>query len=169
MVNEDCIKLAEPKFKVGDWIISSVLGTALIMGVNDSNEFQLEYTDGKQEFSSIDYVNYAYDKWTINNAKDGNVLALSWLEDKNLWEKIIIFKKYHSEGVKGICSMPCVEGYGNTFKNGKMAFTDEEVPYYSKTWTWNLHPATKEQRDLLFQKIKETGYEWDADKKELKK
>ena len=30
-------------------------------------------------------------------------------------------------------------------------------------------PATKEQRDLLFQKIKETGYEWDVDKKELKK
>ena len=159
----------EPKFKVGDWIISSVLGTARIIGVNDSNEFQLEYTDGKQEFSSIDYVNYAYDKWTIENAKDGNVLALSWLEDKNLWEKIIIFKKYHSEGVKGICSMPCVEGYGNTFKNGKMAFTDEEVPYYSKTWTWNLHPATKEQRDLLFQKIKEAGYEWDVDNKELKK
>ena len=144
----------EPKFKVGDWIISSVLGTARIIGVNDSNEFQLEYTDGKQEFSSIDYVNYAYDKWTINSAKDGDVLALSWLEDKNLWEKIIIFKKYHSEGVKGICSMPCVEGYGNTFKNGKMAFTDEEVPYYSKTWTWNLQPATKEQRDLLFQKNK---------------
>ena len=159
----------EPKFKVGDWIISSVLGTARIIGVNDSNEFQLEYTDGKQEFSSIDYVNYAYDKWTINNAKDNDVLALSWLEDKNLWEKIIIFKKYHSEGVKGICSMPCVDGYGNTFKNGKMAFTDEEVPYYSKTWTWNLHPATKEQRDLLFQKIKETGYGWDVDKKELKK
>ena len=159
----------EPKFKVGDWIISSVLGTARIIGVNDSNEFQLEYIDGKQEFSSIDYVNYAYDKWTINNAKDGDVLALSWLEDKNLWEKIIIFKKYHSERVKGIYSTPCVEGYGNTFKNGKMAFTDEEVPYYSKTWTWNLHPATKEQRDLLFQKIKEAGYEWDAEKKELKK
>ena len=159
----------EPKFKVGDWIISSVLGTARIIGVNDSNEFQLEYTDGKQEFSSIDYVNYAYDKWTIENGKDGNVLALSWLEDKNLWEKIIIFKKYHSEGIKGICSMSCVEGYGNTFKNGKLAFTDEEVPYHSKTWTWNLHPATKEQRDLLFQKIKEAGYEWDADKKELKK
>lgn len=30
-------------------------------------------------------------------------------------------------------------------------------------------PATKEQRDLLFQKMKEAGYEWDADKKELEK
>ena len=34
-------KSVEPKFKVGDWIISSVLGTARIIGVNDSNEFQL--------------------------------------------------------------------------------------------------------------------------------
>ena len=33
----------------------------------------------------------------------------------------------------------------------------------------NAHPATKEQRDLLFQKMKESGYEWDAEKKELKK
>ena len=72
------------------------------------------------------------------------MLAMSWLEDKNLWEKIIIFKKYHGQGV---------EGYGNTFKNGKIAFTDEEVPYYSKTWTCNLHPATKEQYTRLFQKI----------------
>ena len=30
-------------------------------------------------------------------------------------------------------------------------------------------PATKEQRELLFQKMKEAGYEWDAEKKELKK
>ena len=32
----------------------------------------------------------------------------------------------------------------------------------------NVHPATKEQRDLLFQKMKETGYEWDFEKKELR-
>ena len=165
MTNESRIyfkdRLTEPKFKVGDWITSSVLGTARIMGVNDSNEYQLEDTDGKQKFSNIDYVNHAYDKWTIQDAKDGDVLAMGWLEDKNLWEKIIIFKKYHGQGV---------EGYGNTFKNWKLAFTDEEVPYYSKTWTCNLHPATKEQRDLLFQKIKEAGgYKWNTETKTLEK
>lgn len=167
--NVDNANKIEPKFKVGDWIISSVLGTAHIIGTNDSNEFQLEYIDGKQKFSSIDYVNYAYDKWTINYAKNGNVLALSWLEDKNLWEKIIFFKKYHSEGIKGICSMPCIEGYGKTFKNGKMAFTDEKVLYYSKTWICKLHPATKEQRDALMKAINDARYEWDTEKKELKK
>lgn len=30
-----------------------------------------------------------------------------------------------------------------------------------------VYPATKEQRDLLFQKMKEVGYEWDSEKKEL--
>jgi len=32
-----------------------------------------------------------------------------------------------------------------------------------------FYPATKEQRDLLFKKMHEAGYEWDADKLELKK
>ena len=31
-----------------------------------------------------------------------------------------------------------------------------------------IYPATKEQRDLLFQKMKEAGYKWDFMKKELK-
>ena len=34
---------------------------------------------------------------------------------------------------------------------------------------FTAYPATKEQRDLLFSKMKEAGYEWDADKKELRK
>lgn len=32
-----------------------------------------------------------------------------------------------------------------------------------------LEAIKEEQRDLLFQKMKESGYEWDAEKKELKK
>jgi hypothetical protein len=38
-------------------------------------------------------------------------------------------------------------------------------------WTWmqDIKPATKEQRDFLFTKMKEAGYEWDSEKKELKK
>jgi lipid II:glycine glycyltransferase (peptidoglycan interpeptide bridge formation enzyme) len=33
----------------------------------------------------------------------------------------------------------------------------------------HYHPANKEQRDTLFAKMEEAGYEWDAEKKELKK
>ena len=32
-----------------------------------------------------------------------------------------------------------------------------------------IYPATKEQRDILFQKMKEAGYQWNPDTKELKK
>ena len=39
---------------------------------------------------------------------------------------------------------------------------------YRKNFNNYGTPATKEQRDLLFQKMKEAGYEWDAEKKELK-
>ena len=36
-------------------------------------------------------------------------------------------------------------------------------------WTGKkVYPATKEQRDTLFAKMKELGYVWDSEKKELK-
>ena len=31
----------------------------------------------------------------------------------------------------------------------------------------DFYPATKEQCDILFQKMKESGYMWDSEKKEL--
>ena len=32
-----------------------------------------------------------------------------------------------------------------------------------------VYPATKEQRDLFFKKMHEAGFEWDAERKQLKK
>ena len=149
----------EPRFKVGDWVVR---GDTIAQILDIQEQYYVGLDINEKDFVSSRFLNG--DKihlWTIQDAKDGDVLALSWLEDKNLWEKIIIFKKYHSEGIKGF-NMPCVEGYGNTFKNGKTVF-NEKIPYYSKTWICNLHPATKEQRDLLFQKTKEAGYKWNTE------
>ena len=146
-----------PRFKVGDWVVR---GDTIAQIVDIQKQYYVGLDINGKDFVSSRFLNG--DKihlWTIQDAKDGDVLALSWLEDKNLWAKIVIFKKYHSEGVKGLYNMPCVEGYGITFKNGKTVF-NERIPYYSKTWTCNLHPATKEQRDLLLQKMKEAGYKW---------
>lgn len=152
----------EPKFKVGDCVVDNCGYVWKIEG--RLNQFYiLEGVEGGESRPTIDWVDKTFHLWTIQDAKDGDVLALSWLEDKNLWAKIVIFKKYHSKGVKELYyNMPCVEGYGITFKNGKTVF-NEQIPYYSKTWTCNLHPATKEQRDLLFQKMKKAGYKWNAE------
>jgi len=161
----------KPKFKVADWIVRN----------NGSSDVPIQVYGLKKDRylvtnmlgSKGEVMLTCQDKWrlwTIQDAKDGDVLAFDWTQDDGTshWEKIVIFKKYHAKGVKGLFNSPCVEGYGNTFKNGKLAL-QEEVPYYSKTWTMTLQPATKEQRDLLFAKMREAGYEWDAGKKELRK
>ena len=163
---------AQPKFKVGDWIAciddeGDVAIEKIVCFVH--NKVLLVDVDGCfTEYPKTELSNFHL--WSIADAKDGDVLAFDWTQDDGAshWEKIVIFKKYHAKGVKGLINSPCVEGYGNTFKNGKLVL-QEEVPYYSKTWTATLQPAAKEQRDLLFSKMREAGYEWDAGKKELRK
>ena len=143
-------KLVESKFKVGDWIISSELGTARIIGVNDSNEYQLEYIDGKQIFSSIDYVNYAYDKWTIQDAKNGDVLATSS-------GPFIYNGKYDGSSCPG-----CYCGI-NTL--GRFERCICETNWTSK----KVYPATKEQRDALMKAMNYVGYKWNAETKTFKR
>lgn len=138
----------EQKFKVGDWIISSVLGTAHIIGTNDSNEFQLEYIDGKQKFSSINYVNYAYDKWTIEDAKDGDVLAAH--------ECYVVFKEIDGLNIKCYCTYHYL-GLNPSFYRDTLQNKDAFLP------------ATKEQRDSFMKAMNDAGYEWDIKKKELNK
>ena len=48
-------------------------------------------------------------------------------------------------------------------------FVWKEVNDVSITTRNKICPATKEQRSIMFQKMKEAGYEWDAEKKEPKK
>lgn len=143
-------KLVESKFKVGDWIISSELGTARIIGINDSNEYQLEYIDGKQIFSSIDYVNYAYDKWTIKDAKNGDVLATSS-------GPFIYNGKYDGSSCPG-----CYCGI-NTL--GRFERCICETNWTSK----KVYPATKEQRDALMKAMNYVGYKWNAETKTFKR
>jgi hypothetical protein len=80
--------------------------------------------------------------WTVQDAKDGDVL---------MSRSPFIYGKQ--------CPYGGLNWYTNKFiKASNFIFTDSPV-----------HPATKEQRDLLFQKMKEAGYEWDADTKKLTK
>lgn len=59
-------------------------------------------------------------------------------------------------------------GVNNTCTQIRVIYKEDH-----KTGSWlyvsHVHPATKEQRDLLFAKMREAGYEWDVDKKELRK
>lgn len=149
----------KPKFQVGDWIVQENVG---VYKVTEICESWYEVIDSDELHYSIDFDQESMcHLWTIQDAKPGDALAIGWKDEHGHdWQKIVIFKSLTEFSV---------EGYGNTFKNNELAFEDESVPHLSNTWTKNLHPATKEQRELLFKKMKEEGYEWNSSTKELKK
>ena len=84
-------------------------------------------------------------------------------EDKNFTTPFIaIYKSLGDTVYKGLRDnlefhSHCFVGFNGNFNEGEKGHSIE-----------GIHPATKEQRDLLFQKMHEFGYEWDAEKKELK-
>lgn len=141
----------EPKFHEGDWIINdqgSAFQIAYIDIENCRYVFEIGgYTKEEMNYENIAFANNHYRKWTLDDAKDGDVLAAQ--------ECYVIFKEIDGLNIKCYCTYHYM-GFNpsfhiNTLQN-KTAF----------------HPATKEQRDLLFAKMKEAGYQWNPDKKELK-
>jgi len=138
----------EPKFHEGDWIIGDNT-------VHQVKTVIKNVSNGKYAYDLIDggYISTShegdYHLWTIQDAKDGDVLATK--------DEIFIYSG-RVDAIGRVCSH-C--GIYKTYN--ELCFTKSCFPYKKS------YPATKEQRALLFQKMKEAGYEWDAEKKELKK
>ena len=87
--------------------------------------------------------------WTINDAEDGDVLV-------SASNQPFIYNGKYTDSTIG--------AYIGISYDGK-----EVIIAKSCNWTINkdVKPAPKEQRDLLFQRMKEDGYVWNEDKKEL--
>ena len=139
-------KLAdEPKFKVGDWVVSP---NGIYWHIDAIQNGRYEVTADTGQCSNWPLDTNIYRLWTIQDAKDSDVLA----EDTCTF----IIKKLNDDLSAEIYC--CLYDDGDFEINSKLVFDD--------TCTY---PATKEQRDLLFQKIKEAGYEWDAENLQLTK
>lgn len=147
----------EPKFQNGQWIVWQ----NKCYKVN-YNGCGYELIDQNGLSTSLEYgtVDKSAHLWTIQeDAKDGDVLYLQ----KDGKEHIIIYKGVIKERFRTFVSAYCAY-------NGIVdAFCFADVSRYIDIAYGGIMPATKEQRDLLFQKMKEAGYEWDSEKKELKK
>ena len=135
----------EPKFKVGDWCIDIKDGTIFQIIKVLSKTYTYKTNDGK-EYSCTHYsLENDARLWSIADAKDGDVLVSN--------SSIFIFNCEYAAGKpEAYCGV-----INGKFYNGEGCWTNEKC-----------YPATEEQRDLLFKKMKEAGYEWDAEKKELK-
>lgn len=136
------------KFKVGDWAVSKLDGKVRqILGVHHdryNNYYVIE--DNEYDIKEYDRLHH---HWTIQDAKAGDILA----DDCGIY----IFDEFDKDDER--CFL-CIGAY---------QYSQKVYEYERMLCSIDVRPATKEQRDLLFQKMHEAGYEWDDGKKELKK
>ena len=144
----------KPKFRVGDWITDGY-GGGQITSIEDNYPcYKIANFMGGISSSIPFTVQDEFHLWTIQDAKDGDALAT---EDENFTIPFIAI--YKSLGRDNLTfNSHFFIGFDGNFYEGEDGHTIE-----------GIHPATKEQRDLLYSKMKQEGFEWNAEKKELKK
>lgn len=144
----------EPKFKVGDWIVFN--GLTLLVNEVVQGYYRTISKGGIP--NSYDWgIDYAARLWTIEDAKEGDVLVC-----ESGWT--CIFKTLVNEETFGsYCFMDSTEWFCGL---GSECHTLKEE--FVKAYNGKIQPAKKEQRDLFFKKMQESGYEWNAEKKVLK-
>lgn len=150
------INKLESKFKVGDWILYSgdhYEGVRHITKI-DENGYYIERNGLPHGIIPFNHE-VCMRLWTIKDAKPGDVL-INWNNT------IFIFKAIEDETVKFHIA------YNEKWDAIKIPLTKLSHLGLSEP-QFEFHPATKEQRDLLFTKMKEAGYAFDFEKKELKK
>lgn len=154
ITQKDFAPKGEPKFNVSDYIVSDYCMGRVIEITSDA--YLLDIGQGIP-FS----CEYNVHLWTIQDAKDGDVL----IDKSGSRECPFIFKETKPSDIKTDMLNPlAVLGYCGI---GGAGFTKGSG--WGDTANCIYYPATKEQRDTLFKKMKEAGFEWDAEKKELKK
>ena len=144
------IKKVEPKFKVGDWVILN----GVVAKILDKQKYGFVGLDidGKDFFCNYGHTD-SMRLWTINDANDGDVLAYA-TDEGDSW--IMIYRSLYKP-YEGHVHYHALLVNDNFSDKGTCCICID-----------NLKPATKEQRNLLFQKMAEEGYVWDSEKKELK-
>ena len=152
---------AAPKFHEGEWIVCN----GLTLYVKEVALYVKEGVNGyyrtiDQDDMPCNYdwdIDYLARLWTIQDAKDGDVLANVDNEYPFIYKGCL--DSNHPNSPVAYCG---IDSGGD--------FTCSCVNEFNYWWTeGKVQPATKGQRELLFQKMKEDGWEWDAKKKELSK
>ena len=163
--NQNCVNPVdndEPKFHPGDWIIRSderfKHNTYLIKEIKDY--YVCEELKGRRVTFTFNDAHKNFKLWDISDAKRGDVVV-----DK-------------SDGTIGIFQSIGHHPDGGSYNDHSYCFLycryDDGFFYadfeHGNTINSNdLIPATKEQRDLFFEKMTQAGWKWNAENKELSK
>ena len=146
---------AEPKFHEDEWIVNNT--TKEIFKITELSDFGYESIDENGKTHTLFIDENEYHLWTIEDARDGDVIYSRHNTESFEW--IGIFKSLDKENKRAF-----FYGFWHVMSQSFRVCGNEAYVLYD-----DFSPATKEQRDLLFQKMHDAGYEWDAEKKELKK
>lgn len=156
----------EPKFNIGAWIVSDLedvnedFRLCKIIDIKDGC-YTIKSANGGEGYNFFEIWESDYHLWSIKDAKEGDVL----IDKPNNGEEYpFIFKETKPSNIKTNVPNPLtVLGYcgigGAGFTKGNIGCGD--------TANCTYYPATKEQCDALFQKMKEEGYKWDVNNKRL--
>lgn len=146
---KDSAPKTEPKFNVGDWITDGEY-TWKVIEVKPL-DYILQSQDGNVVDDTISYVDEHFHLWTIEDAKNGDVLSNDTIvlivDHLGIFEnRTIIYSWYFADSNKFYGKGP------------------------NKPDRWEVEgftPATKELRDKLFQKMSDVGYTWNEETKQL--
>ena len=153
------IDMVEPKFKVGDWIITD---KNHIWYVDEDCSttgylYRLVAINGKVEVAECEVVDKHARLWNIADAKEGDVVFYRGnvkYSDGIKYERICLFNNLNNAFFTLTKTSNYVEEYD----------IDVNIDYLD-----NTVPATKGQRDLLYVTMKEAGYEWSSEDRKLNK
>lgn len=141
----DGYKFIEPRFKVGDWVTIKQSKFYQIKNITEK-EYTLVGCDGSVIIRPIQDVDRLASAFTIQNAKDGDVLAAN--------ECYVVFKEIDGLNIKCYCTYHYLG-----FKPGLYRDTVQNKNAFL--------PATKEQHDAMMKAINDAGYKWNAKTKTL--
>ena len=150
----------EPKFHEGEWITNGDY-TWKILGIKPL-DYILQSQDGNIVDDTISYVNEQFHSFTIQDAKDGDVLhSVGFYSDCIfIFNGLDRWRFDEPNGDRAVATgYCCLTLSANNMEFGIQGPDCIEVD--------TVKPATKKQSTLLFRKMKEAGYEWDAENKSL--
>ena len=137
----------EPKFKVGEWIIQENIGVYKVAEICES---WYEVIDVENKHYSIGFdKEYMCRLWTIEDAKDGDILA-------SLDSKAFIYNgNFDADNVGAYCGLNI---------NDEFVIADKKCNW---CYNYNIKPATEKQRIALFDEMNYLNYVWNPETKEL--
>ena len=150
LVSPKPIDMVDSKFKVGDWVINRT-DDIIMQIVNNKDFYESVEINGKRRTDTYNYIDWEFRLWTIQDAKDGDVLAND--------HHILILKELdYNWGDDGTPS--AVKAYCGIKPNGNFEIGKDNWCFCG---TLHIHPATKEQREQLEKSMADAGYTFDFD------